>query len=83
MAFTPYCVACEAPMTLVRSVPGWTYTPGVECYQCICEAYETLQIVKQDVPIVGPHAKPRLTDREATPGLVMFGRDNVNMQPRG
>jgi hypothetical protein len=79
MAHTPYCVSCEVPMTLVRSVPGWTYTPAVECFQCVCGTYVTLQIVTQDFPIVGPHAKPHLTNCEAAPGNVMFS----NVQPAG
>lgn len=82
MTHTPHCTSCDVPMTLVRKVPGWTYTPAVECFQCDCGDFEILHAVVEQVPVAGRHAQPHPTNYDATPGSGMFS-DLPNLQPSG
>lgn len=70
-------------MELVRTVPGWTLVPAVECFQCECGEVSIRHAMVRQMSIAELRGAMHATDR-AIPGPLLPGPaliESPNLQP--
>jgi len=72
-------------MELVRTVPGWTSVPAVECFQCGCGEVSIRHAMVRQVSIpahqITPQAASRLANHVPTSDTALI--ESPNLQPSG